>query len=217
MNKNRNLPDGRTCVRRYNGQEFRAGEDENGKTITGHPAVFDSQADIGGWFGEIIERGAFDDCDMTDVLLFVNHEQNKVPLARSRRNNGNSTMKLGVDDKGLTMEASLDTENNPSSRAVYSAIQRGDMDGMSFCFNVEAEEWENLDSEYPIRHITKIGKVFEVSDVNQPAYEDTNISARDKAALDNARNAVETARSQSLENDKEREVYRLRNEILSKF
>lgn len=217
MNKNRNLPDGRTCVRRYKGQEFRAGEDENGKTITGHPAVFDSQADIGGWFGEIIERGAFDDCDMTDVLLFVNHEQNKIPLARSRRNNGNSTMTLGVDDKGLTMEASLDTENNPSARAVYSAIQRGDMEGMSFCFNVKDEEWENLDSEYPIRHITKIGKVFEVSAVNQPAYEDTDISARDKAALDNARKAVETARSQSLENDKEREVYRLRNEILSKF
>ena len=56
-----------TCVRSYSKQNFRAAEDDSGSTIVGHPAVFDSMADIGGWFGEIIDRGAFDDCDMTDV------------------------------------------------------------------------------------------------------------------------------------------------------
>lgn len=206
-----------TCVRSYSKQNFRAAEGDGESTIVGHPAVFDSMADIGGWFGEIIDRGAFDDCDMTDVLFFVNHNMNKIPLARSRRNNGSSTMTLTVDDVGLNMEAHLDTENNEEARAVYSAVSRGDMDGMSFCFRVKEQTWENLDTDYPTRHITKIAKVYEVSAVNEPAYEDTDISARAKEALDNARKAVETARSaESLDNGNEIEVYRLKNEILSK-
>lgn len=214
-----------TCVRSYARQEFRAtddgkdgkeGEEDKGiRSITGHPAVFNSPADIGGWFEEIIEPGAFDDCDLTDVLLFTNHRDMKIPLARSRRNNGSSTMKLTVDDIGLKMDADLDVENNQEARALFSAIERGDMDGMSFCFRVREQKWENLDTDYPTRRITKIAKVYEVSAVNDPAYADTDISARDKEALESARKAVETARSQSLESEKELEVYRLKNKIMA--
>ena len=75
--------------------------------------------------------------------------------------------------------------------------------------------WDNLDTDYPTRHITKIAKVYEVSAVNEPAYADTDISARDKAALESARKAVETARSASLESEDELEIYRLRNEIMA--
>ena len=166
-------------MRSYARQEFRAAEggDEGGgegvagtRSITGHPAVFNSPADIGGYFEEIIEPGAFDDCDMTDVLLFTNHRDMKIPLARSRRNNGNSTMTLTVDDIGLKMDADLDVENNQEARALFSAIERGDMDGMSFCFRVKEQTWDNLDTDYPTRHITKIAKVYEVSAVNEPAY-----------------------------------------------
>ena len=205
------------CYRSYQGvQEFRAIDDGGGKKrVDGHPAVFDKPADIGGMFEEIIERGAFDGCDLTDVLLFVNHRQGKIPLARSRRNNGNSTMTLDVDDIGLHMTAALDVENNAEARAVYGSIERGDMDGMSFCFRVEEEEWEKLDTDYPTRHITKIAKVYEVSAVNQPAYPDTDIAARsDKEALDNARKAVETARSKEVETSIE--AWKLKNEIISK-
>lgn len=211
-------------MRSYARQEFRAAEggDEGGgegvagtRSITGHPAVFKSPADIGGYFEEIIEPGAFDDCDMTDVLLFTNHRDMKIPLARSRRNNGNSTMTLTVDDIGLKMDADLDVENNQEARALFSAIERGDMDGMSFCFRVKEQTWDNLDTDYPTRHITKIAKVYEVSAVNEPAYADTDISARDKAALESARKAVETARSASLESEDELEIYRLRNEIMA--
>ena len=205
------------CYRSYQGvQEFRAIDDGEGKKrVDGHPAVFDKPADIGGMFEEIIERGAFDGCDLTDVLLFVNHDDFKIPLARSRRNNGNSTMTLDVDETGLHMVATLDTENNAEARAVYRSIERGDMDGMSFCFSVEEEEWEKLDTDYPTRHITKIAKVYEVSAVNQPAYPDTDIAARsDKEALDNARKAVETARSKEVETSIE--AWKLKNEIISK-
>ena len=205
------------CYRSYQGvQEFRAVDEGDGKKrVEGHPAVFEKPADICGWFKEIIDRGAFDGCDMTDVLLFVNHKQGKIPLARSRRNNGSSTMKLDVDDTGLHMVATLDTENNAEARAVYGSIERGDMDGMSFCFRVDGEEWEDLDSDYPTRHITKISKVYEVSAVNQPAYPDTDIAARsDKETLDNARKAVETARSKEVETSIE--AWKLKNEIISK-
>lgn len=215
--------DGMTCVRSYARQEFRAVAGDNGegkdnglRSIAGHPAVFGSPADIGGWFEEIIERGAFDDCDLSDVLLFTNHSNMKIPLARSRRNNGHSTMTLSIDDVGLKMDADLDIENNQEARALYSAIERGDMDGMSFCFRVKEQKWENLNTDYPTRRITKIAKVYEVSAVNEPAYEDTDISARDKEALESAKKAVETARSKSLESENELEVYRLKNEIMAK-
>ena len=204
------------CRRKYAGQEFRAADQDGEKHLTGHAAVFNSPTDIAGYFEEVIERGAFDGCDLTDVPFFVNHLENKIPLARSRNNNGSSTMKLTVDLTGLAIDARVDTDNNQEARAVYSAVERGDVTGMSFAFRVKEQKWENLDTRYPTRRITKIGKVYEVSVVNDPAYEETDISARDKEALESARAALDSARSKELESSKEAEVYKLRNEILSK-
>lgn len=204
------------CRRKYAGQEFRAADQDGEKHLTGHAAVFNSPTDIAGYFEEVIERGAFDGCDLTDVPFFVNHLENKIPLARSRNNNGSSTMKLSVDLTGLAIDARVDTENNQEARAVYSAVERGDVTGMSFAFRVKEQKWEKLDTDYPVRRILKIGKVYEVSVVNDPAYEETDISARDKEALESARAALDSARSKELESSNEAEVYKLRNEILSK-
>ena len=63
-------------------------------------------------------------------------------------------------------------------------------------FSVEADEWENLESDHPTRRITKIGKVVEVSAVTFPAYDSTEISARSKETLDSARLELERAREQ---------------------
>ena len=204
------------CRRKYAGQEFRAADQDGEKHLTGHAAVFNSPTDIAGIFEEVIMPGAFDGCDLTDVPFFVNHLENKIPLARSRNNNGNSTMKLSVDLTGLAMDARVDTEINQEARAVYSAVERGDVTGMSFAFRVKEQKWEKLDTDYPVRRILKIGKVYEVSVVNDPAYEETDISARDKEALESARAALDSARSKELESSKVAEVYKLRNEILSK-
>ena len=204
------------CRRKYAGQEFRAADQDGEKHLTGHAAVFNSPTDIAGYFEEVIERGAFDGCDLTDVPFFVNHLENKIPLARSRNNNGSSTMKLTVDLTGLAIDARVDTDNNQEARAVYSAVERGDVTGMSFAFRVKEQKWEKLDTDYPVRRILKIGKVYEVSVVNDPAYEETDISARDKEALESARAALDSARSKELESSNEAEVYKLRNEILSK-
>lgn len=174
---------------------------DNGN-IDGHPAVFEQKTAIGDWFYEIIERGAFDGCNFDDVLFCVNHDTRKVPLARSRRNNSNSTMQISVDDKGLYMKASLDVENNPEAKAVHSAVSRGDLNGMSFMFWVAEERWTDLDKDMPTRHILKISEVRELGPVNFPAYAGTDINARDsdQQALENARRTLENARSKELEN-----------------
>lgn len=187
--------------RNYN-FEIRAEQDEErGSVIVGRPIVYDSRTDIDGYFAEIIERGALKNTDLTDVRFLVNHDLSRIPLARSRRNTKNSTMQLSVDDEGLGIRVVLDTENNSEARNLYSAIERGDISGMSFMFGVDVEEWEDLDSDYPTRHIKSISTVVEVSAVTFPAYESTSISARDKSALDNARLALDNARSKPVDTD----------------
>lgn len=184
--------------------EVRAEQDEEqGSIITGRPIVYNSRTDLG-WFDEIIEAGALDKADLTDVRFLVNHDTSKIPLARSRRNNGNSTMMLTVDSEGMEIKVNLDTENNSEARALYSAVERNDITGMSFMFSVRDEKWEDIDSEHPTRRITQIGTVVEVSAVTFPAYQSTEIYARSKEAVETALNTLESVRqqrAQSLESD----------------
>lgn len=158
--------------------EFRAVDDEPG-VIEGTPIVFNQDTTIRDWAGEFIERidpKALAKTDMKDVRLFVNHDMSKIALARSK--NGKGTMSFKVDDDGVHMRAVLDVENNAEARALYGAIQRGDLDGMSFGFRVRGQKWENLESDTPIRTITDISIIHEVSAVNFPAYPQTSINAR---------------------------------------
>lgn len=186
-----------TLERRSFTFDVRATEGENGeKIITGRPIVYEAKTDLG-YFDEVIARGALDGADLRDVRFLVNHNISMIPLARSRRNNGNSTMKLSTDFDGMNMDfVKLDVENNSDARALYSAVQRGDITGMSFMFSIDAQEWLDLESDHPTRRITKIGKVVEVSAVTFPAYDSTEISARSKEALESARLELESAREQ---------------------
>lgn len=191
--------------------EVRAEESETGAIIVGTPIVYNSRTNLG-YFEEIIEQGALNNCDLTDVRFLVNHDTSMIPLARSRRNNGNSTMQLTVDERGLSIRVSLDIENNADARALYSAVQRGDISGMSFMFSIDGEEWEDLESDLPLRRIKSISCVLEVSAVTFPAYDSTEIDARDKTALDNAKNALDSARKTSLDSEKNID-YRVRTLI----
>lgn len=178
--------------RNYN-FEIRANEDKENKnyTLTGRPIVYNSKTDLG-YFDEVIESGALDKADLKDVRFLVNHDTSKIPLARATEKNKNSTMHFNVDKNGMEISVELDVENNSEARALYSAVQRGDITGMSFMFTIDGEEWENLESEHPTRHIKSIGQVFEVSAVTFPAYEASEISARDKKSLDDAVNKART-------------------------
>ena len=197
--------------------DIRAVENNGESIITGRPIVYEAKTDLG-WFDEIIARGALDGADLKDVRFLVNHDTSRIPLARSRRNNGNSTMKLSVDYEGLNLDfVKLDTENNAEARSLYSAVKRGDITGMSFMFSIEDAEWQDLESEHPTRIIRKIGTVVEVSAVTFPAYEATEINARSLEALESARAAVETARAKSVETDQTLELEKAKYNYFTKW
>lgn len=193
MNKKFEKPKMTDLVSRsFNKYEVRKSETENIGHITGVPIVFEQPTDIGGWFEETIARGAISEDVLRDVALFYNHDLNTKPLARTRT----GKLNLSIENDGVHMDAEVNLERS-DSKDLYLAIQDGDIDGMSFMFRIEGEEWSGLDTDYPKRRITKIGYVQEVSAVNYPAYEGTSINARanmeldsDMKALDNARAAV---------------------------
>ena len=187
--------------------EVRAKRDEqHGTYLEGTPIVYDAWTNLG-WYDEQIQRGALDETDLTDVRFLINHNTDMIPLARSRNNNSNSTMQMTVEEDGLHIRVNLDIENNSEARSLYSAVDRGDIDGMSFMFVVDGEKWEEEESEHPKRTITDIEKVFEVSAVTFPAYEQTSISARGLAdALESAKASLESVRAEkrAIEDKKKR-------------
>lgn len=168
--------------------------DPTGNTVEGHAAVFGQSYDMWYWT-ETIARGAFDNTDFSDVLFSINHDLSKIPLARSRNNNANSTLQLSVDNQGLATRAVLDIENNSDAKALYGSITRGDMSGMSYIFSVRNDEWTGLDGDNPQRTITDISKVYEVSAVSMPANPGTDINARSQDALDSAKKTLDSVRA----------------------
>ena len=172
---------------------------EGGSVIGGRAIVYGRETDIGGWFREIIDPGALDGADLTDVPLLVNHNDRMIPVARSRRNTPNSTLRLNPNEFGLDFEADLDIDRNMTARELDSAVERKDLDGCSFRFSIKEERWEDLETDYPTRHIIRFDKIGEISAVTWPAYEATELYARSKEALESARSALESARQQDAE------------------
>lgn len=183
--------------------------EEHGNFLEGRPIVYDSRTNLG-WYDEIIERGALDTTDLKDVRFLVNHNTDMIPLARSRNNTVNSTMQMEIDEKGMKIRVDLDTENNTEAKSLYSAVERGDIDGMSFMFTVDEDKWEDIDSDHPTRSILKISKVFEVSAVTFPAYEDTSIQARGLSkALDSAKESLENVKAEARKLERRKQTLRI--------
>ena len=182
---------------RYLPMEIRAEQDEDkGAAIEGYPIVFNQETDLGEW-REVIDPASVSKENLRDVALMVGHDFGMIPLAHSRRNNGSGTMQLTPDEHGVKMRAALDVENNPKASEAYSAIRRGDMTGMSFAFIVNEESWEDLDTEKPLRRITGMSEIFEVSLVAFPAYQGTSVQAASEGpALESVRASLESARKQ---------------------
>ena len=182
--------------------EVRAERDEqHGAFIIGTPIVFNQWTDMG-WYREMIRATALVDCDLRDVRFLTGHNTSMVPLARSRNNNENSTMQLKITEEGLNVRVNLDIENNVEARALYSAIARGDISGMSFMMLTDKDKdvWTDVESDYPSREITHIFRVLEVSAVAFPAYEQTSIQcASEGTALDSARASLESAKQKLAE------------------
>lgn len=201
-------------IRAFNFEVRAENNEEYGNYLTGQAVVYDEPTDMG-WYREIIDNGALSDTDLRDVRFLVNHNTDMIPLARSRNNNANSTMQLEViEGKGLSIRTNLDTENNADAKALYSAVTRGDISGMSFMMVVDGETWEDVDTDYPTRHITNISKIFEVSAVTFPAYATTSIQARGLAeALEGAKASLENERAKLREIENHKKKIRLLMEV----
>lgn len=151
--------------------QFRAEDTEDGKMeIKGYAAVFNSPETYD--YTEVIDSKAFDEADMSDVVLRYNHNDSFMVLARTR----NKSLELNVDEKGLFIDAKLQ-DDITEHKNIYNAIKSGLIDKQSFAFTVEEDSY---DYDTDTRTITKIGKLFDVSVVDQPFYNATDVSiARD--------------------------------------
>lgn len=176
--------------------ELRALDDDT-MTIEGYACVFDSITDLGYWY-EVVSRDAFEECDMSDVCMKYNHEDNMLIMARTR----NGSLQLYVDDHGLKMRASLiDTTQN---RDLYKMIQARLLDKMSFAFVVKEASWEfdHDGTGKDLRKILKIDKLFDVSVVDVPAYESTDVYTRSKEQIEKEKEAVKSEIEFELEKEK---------------
>lgn len=193
--------------------EVRAEENERGHELTGTPIVFDQRTNLG-WYDEIIDRHALDETDLKDVRFLVNHNTDMIPLARSRNNNENSTMQMIVAEEGMNIRVDLDTENNVEAKSLYSAVERGDISGMSFMFIVDKDSWEDIDTDHPTRTVLSIRQVFEVSAVTFPAYSQTSIQARGISdALESAKESLESVRAAKREIELAKEKLKLKARV----
>lgn len=201
--------------------EFRA-DGESGM-IEGVPIVFDTPTDIGGWYQETIERGAISPDVLKDVDLLVNHDLKGKRLARSiipiDKHGG---MEFEITEENVRMRANLNRSRSDSND-LYIGIADGVFDGMSFMFRVKDERWEDIDSDYPKRFITKIDLVVEVSVVNRPAYTTTSInvsrgdlaSENDKCVLEKVREAKRAEEETSATEKRELELIKIKAKLFN--
>lgn len=191
-------------IKRNYPAEFRSTESG---LIEGIPIVFDTPTDIGGWFQETICKGAISQDIIKDVRFFWNHNIDEKAIARSiipvDKLGG---MSLTIEDKGVRMLANPNRKRTDANDLCL-AVEDGVINAMSFMFGVAEERWEDEDTDYPKRFITRIDPLIEVSAVNFPAYATTSIYARgdvaaetDRAALDKMR---ETRKAQAESRAKE--------------
>lgn len=179
---------------RQEDNEHAAGWIHGRAVVFNSPAVMYTDPETGIEYTEEIDAHAFDECDMSDVIMNVNHEGQAI--ARTR----NKTLILDLNKEGLDPEADL--TKSQASRDALEAVQNGLLDKMSFAF-VVAPDGDEYDANTHKRTIRKIARLFDVSLVNFPAYEQTSVSARDyygakaeaeRRASEEAEKAAEAAR-----------------------
>lgn len=185
---------------RFLSENFRAVDNtENDMIIEGYAVVFNKPATHG--FTEIIEKKAFNKCDMSDVPLKYNHNNSHLILARTR----NKSLQLVIDDVGLKIRAKLiDTQSNLD---VYKSIKAKLIDKMSFAFLVGEDEW---DLKTDTRTIKSIDKLLDVSVVDTPFYDSTSIYARALNSLESEKKKLENLKEQ-------RELTRKKTELKIKL
>lgn len=150
-------------------------EEAESRHIEGYGSVFNERSvDLGG-FQEVIAPGAFDGViERSDVKCYLDHNPEKGILARSR--NGKGSLSLELDERGL--KYSFDAPHTNLGDEVVEGLKRGDYSQSSFAFTVESETWSKEEDGTYLRTINKIGGLYDVSIVANPAYEGTSVALR---------------------------------------
>lgn len=169
-------------IERRSAGTLEATDPAEGRRVSGYAALFNSDSrDLGWGFVERIMPGAFDDALADDercVLALLNHYEGRGVLAKHRA--GGGTLTLEVDERGL--KYSFDAPNTALGDELLEGIRRGDISESSFAFTVEEEIWEQKGDRY-LRTIHKVGRLFDVSPVYDPAYRGTSVTARSQAEV----------------------------------
>lgn len=134
--------------------------------------MFDSYSEEMWGFREIIKPGAFSEAiGSSDVRALINHDPNLL-LGRNKA----GTLRMVEDDTGLSIE--IDPPDTQAARDLLTSMSRGDIDQMSFGFTVRDAHWNDTHDGLPVRTITKIDRLFDVSVVTYPAYPATQANVR---------------------------------------
>ncbi len=161
--------------REYRGFNFEQTEDS--MIVTGKAVAFNSPTVLyecnGIQYKEVIDPKAFEGVDLSDVVLVIDHQG--TPAARTK----NNTLKLDIRADGLYIEADL--SKNATGRELYEDIKNGFYSSMSFSFIAEVDEYN---AETHTRTIKKFKRIYDVSVVSFPAYQNTSISARSFFAVE---------------------------------
>lgn len=153
--------------------EFKTRESETGDMyISGYFSVFNSEYEMWSGATESIDSSAFDDALSDDIRCLINHDTTLV-LGRTK----NKTLQLSVDSRGLWGEVKINPKDTDALN-LYERVKRGDVDQCSFGFDILEEEFEDRGTS--VHWTIKKVKLYEVSIVTFPAYEDTSVSARQK-------------------------------------
>lgn len=183
----------------------RKSEEENAESrhVDGVAVVFNQPTDLG-WFTEEIDRNAFKDAKMEDVVLNFNHDDSML-LAGTR----NGSLQLDINEDGMPISADIVETNTGND--VLKLVKEGLINKMSFAFTVDyddpdAIEWVEEKDKKSHRIVRKVDRLFDVSLVTFPAYEQTSVSARslDRSAKEHKemldRRAEQTRRMEELFN-----------------
>lgn len=167
-----------------------ASEDKDSRTIEGYALVFNSLSeDLGGFREQIIPEAVDGMIEASDILALLNHDQSRGVLARSRY--GKGSLNLEIDEVGLKYR--FEAPHTALGDEVLEYLRRGDITSSSFAFVIEADNWEKQSDGTYIRTIKKFRRLYDVSPVFEPAYQQTSVCARFAEIQEEERKAAEEA------------------------
>lgn len=188
--------------------QFRAEETEDkNMEIKGYAVVFNSPETYG--YTEVIDKHALDEADMSDVVLRYNHNDSFIILARTR----NGSLKLNTDDTGLMMKANLQSDIT-DHKNIFNAIKSELIDKQSFAFSVDEDSY---DYDTDTRTILKIGKLYDVSVVDQPFYNATDVSVAREQNDEFMEKREQLRKQEEEKREKQKELEEKKKELLDKL